>query len=250
MPAPLQLSEHVYALPLEATLMGSPTTIFPALILGGARGATLVDTGIPGMQDALRDALGALGLGWGDVRRIIVTHHDLDHIGSLPAVVAATGAEVLALDAEVPYVQGDRPGQKQPTPQMLASMPPEMVAVFANPPRAAVTRPLHDGEVLDLAGGVRVVATPGHTVGHLSLFVVQDGVLISGDALTSSGGQLHGPMERATPDMGQARESVRKLAGLPVTAVLTYHGGPVREDAAGQLARVAGEGRGAGTTAP
>ena len=221
--------------------MGSLTTIFPALILDDTRGATLVDTGIPGMQEAFRAALEEVGLGLGDVGRIIVTHHDLDHIGSLPDLVARTGAEVLALDAEVPYVQGEKPGQKQPTPQMLAGMPPEMAALLAHPPRAAVTRALRDGEVLDLAGGVRVVATPGHTAGHLSLLVVEDGVLIAGDALTSAGGQLRGPVERATPDMPEALSSVRKLAQLPVRAMLTYHGGLVDEDAAGQLARVAGE---------
>ncbi|GMA15772.1 MBL fold metallo-hydrolase [Deinococcus metallilatus] len=240
MAAPLRISEHVYALPIEASLLGAPTTIFPALILDERRGASLVDAGLPGREGAFGAALEALGLGWRDLKRVIVTHHDLDHIGSLPAVVAASGAQVLALEAEMPYVQGDRPGQKQPSPQMVSSLPPEMVALFNNPPRARVDRALHDGERLDLAGGVRVVATPGHTVGHLSLFVEQDGVLIAGDALTSEDGQLRGPLERATPDLPEALNSVRKLAELPVTTVLTYHGGAVREDAAGQLTRLAG----------
>ncbi len=79
---------------------------------------------------------------------------------------------------------------------MIATLPPEMQARFANPPRAAVTRVLRDGEVLDLVGGVKVVATPGQTVGHLNLFLVRDGVLITGDAMTSAGGQLNGPVER------------------------------------------------------
>ena len=241
MTAPIKISEHVYALPLETALMGGPTTLFVTLILDDTQGATLVDTGVPGMEGDILAALGALGLGWSNVKRVILTHHDLDHIGSLPAVVAATGAEVLALEAEVPYIQGDKPGQKTPTPEMLASMPPEMKARFAVPAHAPVTRALHDNEVLNLAGGVKVVATPGHTVGHLSLYVVQDGVLITGDALVSAEGQLKGPMERATPDMPEALRSVQKLAQLPATTVLTYHGGLVTEDAALQLTRVAAE---------
>ena len=152
----------------------------------------------------------------------------------------ATRAEVLALEAEVPYVQGEKPGQKTPPAEVIAGMPPEMQARFANPPRATVTRVLQGGEVLDFAGGVQVIATPGHTVGHLSLFVVQDGVLITGDAMTSAGGQLNGPMERATPDMPEALRSVQKLAQLPAKTVLTYHGGVVDQDAAQQLTRVAG----------
>ena len=237
----MKISRHVIALPVTAQLPSGPMTIHPALILDAARGATLVDTGVPGMQSDFQAALEAVGMNLTDVRRIIVTHHDLDHIGSLPALVAATDAEVLALEAEVPYVQGEKPGQKQPTPEVLASMPPEMQARFANPPKATVTRVLHDGDLLEIAGGVRMVATPGHTVGHLSLFVEQDGVLISGDALFSNAGQLQFPIARATPDMPEALRSVRKLAELPVKAVLTYHGGLVSEDAAQQLQGLADE---------
>ncbi|MGY2896285.1 MBL fold metallo-hydrolase [Deinococcus sp. UYEF24] len=241
MTAPIKLSEHVYALPMETTLMGGPTALFLTLILDDAQGATLVDTGVPGMEGDILVALEALGFGWSDVKRVILTHHDLDHIGSLPAVVAASGAEVLALEAEAPYIQGDKPGQKTPTPEMVASLPTEMKALFAIPANAPVTRMLHDNEVLDIAGGVKVVATPGHTVGHLSLYVVQDGVLVTGDALVSAEGQLKGPMERATPDMPEALRSVQKLAQLPATTVLTYHGGVVDHAAAIQLARVAGD---------
>ena len=237
----IKLSEHVYALPIETHLMGNPTVIYPALIVDEEHGATLVDTGIPGMKADFQAALEALGMDWSEVKRIILTHHDLDHIGSLPEIVEATRAEVLALEAEVPYVQGEKPGQKTPPAEVIASMPPEMQARFANPPRATVTRVLQGGEVLDFAGGVQVIATPGHTVGHLSLFVVQDGVLITGDAMTSAGGQLNGPMERATPDMPEALRSVQKLAQLPAKTVLTYHGGVVDQYAAQQLTRVAGD---------
>jgi len=237
--APVRLGEHVYALPIETTLMGGPTVIYPAVILDDTHGATLVDTGIPGMEDDIARSLAELGLSWTDVRRVIVTHHDLDHIGSLPGVVAASGAQVLTSAGEVPFVQGERPGQKSPGPDMIAKMPPEMQARFANPPRAQVDRVLQDGEVLDVAGGVRVVLTPGHTLGHLSLLVVQDGVLITGDALTSAGGQLNGPVARVTPDMPEATRSVQKLARLPARTILTYHGGVVSEDAPAQLRRVA-----------
>ncbi len=61
MTAPVRLGEHVYALPIEATLMGGPTVIYPAVILDDTHGATLVDTGIPGMEDDIARSLAELG---------------------------------------------------------------------------------------------------------------------------------------------------------------------------------------------
>lgn len=223
--------------------------IHPALILDEQRGATLVDTGTPGQVEAVLAMLAQLGLTPGDLRRIILTHHDLDHIGSLAELVARSGAEVLTSEAEVPYIQdGARPQKLPPADQVDAmiagnpGLPQEIQAFLRAPPQSAVpvTRVLHDGEVLDVAGGVRVVFTPGHTVGHLSLYVLQDDVLITGDALSSEAGQLSGPSAQATADMIQAMQSVQKLAQLNPSAMLTYHGGVVEQDPALQLTRVAG----------
>ncbi|WP_424952051.1 MBL fold metallo-hydrolase [Deinococcus sp.] len=247
MPSPIRLSEHVYALPIEATTMMGTGVLNLALILDAQYGATLVDTGTPNQLPAIEAALGELGLKVGDLKRVIVTHHDLDHIGSLEAVVAASGAEVLTSEAEVPYVQEGRRAQKMPpadrVDELMAEYPEHVREMVKNLPavQVPVSRLLHDGEVLDIAGGVRVVFTPGHTVGHLSLFMEQDGVLITGDAMSSSEGQLGGPPPQATADMPEAMRSVQKLAQLPVKTVLTYHGGVVDRDAALQLARVAGD---------
>lgn len=244
----LQLSEHVYALPVEADLMMGRGLLYLTLITDGVRGATLVDTGTPGLLPAITAALGELGLSPADVRRVVVTHHDLDHIGSLEAVVAASGAEVLTSAAEVPYVQEGRRAQKMPPPErvdeLMPHLPPHVRERLKNPPKVQVPvrRALEDGELLDIAGGVRVIFTPGHTVGHLSLYVEGDGVLISGDALTSAEGQLMGPPAQATADMPTAMASVTKLAALEPASILTYHGGWESENAAAQLRRIAAGG--------
>ncbi len=94
---------------------------------------------------------------------------------------------------------------------------------------------------LDLAGGVQVVFTPGHTPGHCCLYLERSKTLIAGDALTSSEGRLQGPNEGATPDMATASRSVQKLATLDVQTIICYHGGVVQDDANGQLRRVAQE---------
>ena len=54
-------------------------------------------------------------------------------------------------------------------------MPPEQLeALLANPPRGNVNRLVVDGEPSPLQGGTRVIHTPGHTPGHICLFVEQE----------------------------------------------------------------------------
>jgi glyoxylase-like metal-dependent hydrolase (beta-lactamase superfamily II) len=100
---------------------------------------------------------------------------------------------------------------------------------------------LEDGERLGLAGGTRVIFTPGHTPGHLSLYLERPKVLVAGDALTAEDGYLNGPNPSMTLGMRQAMQSIRRLADLEIEMIVCYHGGVVSEDANGQLRRVVQE---------
>jgi glyoxylase-like metal-dependent hydrolase (beta-lactamase superfamily II) len=100
---------------------------------------------------------------------------------------------------------------------------------------------LEDGDRLDLAGGIRVIFTPGHTPGHLSLYLERSKILVAGDALTAEGGHLNGPNPSMTLEMRLAMQSIRRLAELDVETIVCYHGGVVGEDANAQLQQVARE---------
>src|SRR5262249_9396564 len=134
---------------------------------------------------------------------------------------------------ETPFIDGSRP-PRFATPELLAQRP-EMRPMAERFRPTHVDEQLQDGARLDLAGGVRVVFTPGHTPGHICLYHEPTRTLIAGDALTASEGQLMGPNPGATPDMPTAQQSVRKLAELDVRTIVCYHGGVVSEDASGQL---------------
>jgi glyoxylase-like metal-dependent hydrolase (beta-lactamase superfamily II) len=97
---------------------------------------------------------------------------------------------------------------------------------------------VENGTRLDLAGGTKVISTPGHTPGHISLYLERSKVLIAGDALTSERGSLNGPNPSMTLEMRTALQSIRRLADLEVDTIVCYHGGVVSEDANGQLRRV------------
>jgi glyoxylase-like metal-dependent hydrolase (beta-lactamase superfamily II) len=164
--------------------------------------AAVVDTGTAGSADAIGAVLDRAGTGWGGVRHVILTHHHPDHAGS--------AAEVLGrAPAAAGYVGAA-----------------DLAQVTA--PRL---RPVSDGtEVF----GLRLVATPGHTAGHMSVFDPQTGVLVAGDALTNTAG-LAGSNPQFTVDPQAALGSIRTLAGLPVRTILFGHGAPLETGAAAAL---------------
>jgi len=235
----MQLNDDLHVLELPMVRDGETRILNLSLVLDPVQGATLVDTGLPGQRDLIAAALAEAGAGLGDLRRIVLTHQDVDHVGSLPDLVEATGARVLASDVEVPYIVGtEKPRFDRPD---FVEAFPAIATLLARLKPLRVDEPLADGARLDLAGGVRAVATPGHTVGHMCLYLERSRTIIAGDALTAEAGRLQGPSPTATADMATASRSVRKLAELDVAAIACYHGGAVTEDAGGQLRRVADE---------
>ena len=235
----LRLNDDVYVLPLPMVRDGQTHTLNLSLILDSAAGPTLVDAGLPGQLEGIAAALAEAGVEVRDLKRIVLTHQDVDHVGSLHDLVQASGALVLAHETEAPFIDGtERP--RFATPELLAARP-ELRQLMERIRWTPVDQPLRDGSHLDVAGGVRIVSTPGHTAGHICLFVERSGTLIAGDALTAGGGRLEGPSQAATQDMATAGLSVGELADLDVRAIVCYHGGVVSDDAAGQLRRVAGE---------
>lgn len=245
----MKLFDNVEALEIRMNFGGNESVIHPVIFFDRSDDMTLVDAGLPGQATAIKEALRGLGLKPSHIRRLILTHQDIDHIGGASEIVQETGAEVLAHAADVPYIQGEQQLIKfdpKRIESMLQNLPEERREaarrLFSSPPRVRVDRKLKDGDELPQHGGLSIVHTPGHSPGHISIFVRSHGLLISGDALRLENGVLVGPSPQATPDMKTAMESVGKLATLSVDRVLCYHGGlspagaadRIREIAAGQ----------------
>jgi glyoxylase-like metal-dependent hydrolase (beta-lactamase superfamily II) len=70
-----------------------------------------------------------------------------------------------------------------------------------------------------------VIFTPGHTPGHICLYLKKSKTLIAGDALMLVDGKLISSPPELTADPVQAKESLKKLAELDVEPVICYHGG-------------------------
>jgi glyoxylase-like metal-dependent hydrolase (beta-lactamase superfamily II) len=219
----MRIADGVYVLPIPRGSREAEEFLNLTLILDEENGNTLVDTGLPGKEEAIASSLDEAGIEMRDLERIIFTHQDLDHVGSGAALVRQSGARVLAHASDAPYIEGELRPLKV-TPEMLERKP-QMREVLERLEPVRLAEYLEDGEHLDLAGGLRVVFTPGHTPGHLRLYLERPKLLVAGDALTAEGGTLNGPNPSMTPERGTALQSVRRLAELDVDTIVCYHGG-------------------------
>jgi len=211
--------------------------IVAAYLVDTDEGVTVIDAGLPGHWRDLLAELTSMGRTVGDVRGLVLTHGDSDHIGF---------AERLRRDHGVPvFVHTDdaeraRTGDKPHTAMGPKRLGPT-VGFFAYALRKAAWRTTYltevtevkDGEVLPLPGSPVVVGMPGHSPGSIAVHVpVADAVFV-GDALTTRHvltGRTGIQPAPFTDEPARALESLGRLAGLKATWVLPGHGAPWRGD--------------------
>jgi len=198
-------------------------------------GIVVVDCGFSGYFQQLPAALSELGRSLDAVAAVVLTHYHSDHVGSAERIRTEAGATVFVPAADAAGIQGE----KVPMPGNLASnlWRPTIMRYMAHAVRnggAKVTpvkevRTYGDGEVLEQAGGIRAVHTPGHTGGHCSLLAEDVGVLFAGDALATVDLRFAHAEPRLLPfneDAERALESLSELEGLPADVVVVGHGRP------------------------
>ncbi|MFK7692477.1 MBL fold metallo-hydrolase [Paenibacillus sp. HJGM_3] len=242
----MRIAEGLEALDIPMNVNNPANLIYPAL-LWDEKHAILVDTGLPGTAPRIREAMESAGVPLQKLTHVILTHQDVDHIGGLMGLLELLDhpIEVLAHEIERPYIEGEKPLIKwkpERLDAMFEALPEpqreEAKARFSAALKAKVDRTVVDGEVLPYCGGIQIVYTPGHTPGHMSLYIRSSKTLLAGDAMVAPGGQLQGPNPTVTPDMDTAMKSIGKLASLDIEAILCYHGGLVRGGIRERLAKL------------
>ncbi len=195
-------------------------------------GLTLIDAGLARNAKKILRFITDLGHSPQQLRRVIITHADGDHVGGVAAVKAASAAKIYAHPIEAAAMAEGRTSRELKLSGPLGWLFALISPWFQVKP-TAVDETLTDGQVLPILGGLRVVETPGHTPGHISLFAVSPSVLFTGDSLVSEGDRLVLSREAYAWDPAQALESVRKQAALGARIVCPAHG-PVVQDAVGK----------------
>ena len=195
---------------------------------------TLVDTGMPGSEGTILDYVEGLGRVRGDLARIVVTHHHLDHVGSLAALKTRTGAQVLAHPKDAPFISGEQspPPVRSALPRLLTRL---LGSALPRAEPAPVDVPLQDCDRLEALGGAIVLHVPGHTPGAIALHFPSEGVLLCGDVIDHRRNRLGPPPGPFTEDMDQALASLRRLAGLDFDVLFPGHGPPIVDGADQQV---------------
>ena len=171
---------------------------------------TIVDSGWRGTGRSVLESLARLGRHPSEVSNIVVTHHHSDHLGDAAYLSERCSARVAVHRDEAPFVQGDVTPPSPFTNRVLGRLISPLVA-SRKPRPVAVDLTLEDGDVLD---GMRVVHSPGHTPGSISVHLPHRGLLMVGDALEHRRGRLgtaiqplhrgHGAGQAVDPKAGGA----------------------------------------------
>jgi glyoxylase-like metal-dependent hydrolase (beta-lactamase superfamily II) len=177
---------------------------------------TLLDTGLPGSDQAIVAYLDRHKIAPTSIGTILITHLHLDHVGNLKRMAELTRARTFAHWIDADFI-AKRPSYDGP------GVPPQEPF--------EVSERLKDGDTVDAAGGAVAYHTPGHTPGHTCYYLEERRILFSGDLFmtgnTGPGQELVLTVPEYTHHTPTAQISARRMAGLKVDSVMSYHGGPV-----------------------
>jgi glyoxylase-like metal-dependent hydrolase (beta-lactamase superfamily II) len=211
-----------------------PGVIANPYILVDSDGLTLVDTGMPRSSTKILAYVTSLGKSAKDVKRILITHSDLDHVGSLAVLHKLTGARTYASQVEASAIAaGNASRQIKRSGFSARRLMFTLLGPFMKAQPFHLDEILADGQVLPVLGGLLVVDTSGHTPGHISFFAPASGVLFCGDSMVTDENGIHGSRPGLTWDDPKARQAEKKQAALGAHVVCPGHG-PVIMDADGK----------------
>lgn len=222
-------------IPLEISydFNGHGGTIYPA-IAWDEKEMILIDCGFPGFLKSIEKKAQSKGLDLNNLTRIILTHHDYDHIGSLADFKKKyPRVKIYSSSIEKEYINGDKKMLRVSlAEEKMDDLPEEEKdkiidnnARLNSVARVEVDEVLKDKDEFDWCGGMEIIATPGHMPGHICIYFKEMKTAVTGDAISIINGKLANPDPVFTLDMELANKSLRKLLNYDIKRLITYHWG-------------------------
>lgn len=224
---------QVIVLPLEFKVDGLDFFVYP-VVLKDENGLYLIDCAYPHFLPVIEDAFQKRGLQMQDIKKIMITHHDHDHMGALHEILEKyPSIEVLCSKQQAPYIRGEKKSlrllQIEGVYEAANSQEKEGMKDFINMIQSvqysSKVTIVEDNEILPICGGAKVIVSDGHMPGHISLYLEENKTLISGDALVLEEGTLCIADKTFVLDKEKEVEAVEKFCNYEIEKIICYHGG-------------------------
>lgn len=222
----------IIELHIDFEFNGQHQAICPSLIVLDNE-LTLVDTGYPNFLPLIENAIISCGYEMSQLKHIILTHYDIDHIGSVYDLKEKyPQIQIIASELEAKFISGERKSERLVQAEKLLEILPEEEVAYGTwfvqqlnkLKHVPVDQYVSDGDRL-LNGQCKVIATPGHTSGHISLYFPELNSVITGDAAVNEHDQLAIANPQFCLDMHNAKQSLLDLVNLRADIYYCYHGG-------------------------
>jgi len=222
----------IIELPIEYEFNGQKQFIYPSLVILNNE-LTLVDTGYINFSPLIEEAILKHGYEMKNLKNIIITHYDDDHIGSLyDFKLKYPQVNIIASEIECHYINGEIKSERLvQAEEMLERMPIEekefgewFTQQLKNIRHISVDEKVYDGQMI-LNDECQIVATPGHTSGHISLYFPNSNCVITGDAAVQDNHELVIANPSFCLDLEKAEESLKRIKNLKAVKYYCYHGG-------------------------
>lgn len=204
------------------------------VVLCDDKNTVLVDCGYVGALPKIEEALLSNQISPEAITHIILTHQDHDHVGAAAAFKRKyLHVKILASEEEAAYISGDRKSLRLEQAEQLQERLPEDMQEFGKSfirllqgvEPVEIDELLTENEVLPFCGGCQVISTPGHTPGHISLYLTEFNTIITGDAMVLEDGKPEIANPQFAFNLEQAKVSLQRLLDLPAQKIISYHGG-------------------------
>lgn len=213
-------------------------SIYP-VILEDDKEMILIDCGYPNFLGLIEESASKNNIDLNRLTKLIITHHDFDHMGSALALKQKyPNIKIVASSKDEKYINGKEKSLRLKQAESIFDSLPEEQKEWAlnfqktleSVDNVDVDIVLNDGDTFECCGGIEIIETPGHMPGHISIYIRESRILISGDAFVIENNKLDIANPQYTLDMKQARESIDKLLRYDIDKIICYHGGIYQGD--------------------